>query len=176
MRRCVVLVSKPKYVTGLLRISWGRKIYKHIPSDLRLDRPRQSRENVKIMCILLVSVPLPPRRLSFSVGAAVTRTMYRYLVTFYLASGETHCCDDPLPSLAGWSPAAEIALVRTESSSLCARLRSIEWVARRVLGLWESIAHHPPLLGNIRAGAWYVPPCAQRSFFKSADGHCATGT
>jgi Rit1 N-terminal domain len=106
-------------------------------------------------------------------GEAVSRTLYLYLVTSYLASSETHCCDDPLRSLAGWSQDAEIALLRTESSSLCARQRSIEWYAPRVLGLWESIAHYPPLLGNIRAGAWYVPPFAQRSFYTSADGHYA---
>jgi hypothetical protein len=134
MRRRVVLVSKPKYVTGLLRISWGRKIRKRIASDLRLDRPRQIRENVKARCIVPVSVHCFSRRLYFPFGEAVKCTLYRSLVTSYLARSETHCCDDPLPSLAGWSQAAEIALVRIESSSLCARLRSIEWDARRVLG------------------------------------------
>jgi hypothetical protein len=89
------------------------------------------------------------------------------------ASDVTDGCHATLPPLAGWSQAAEVALVRTASSSLYARLRSIEWDARRALALRESIAPHLPLYGNVRAGAWYVPPSARRSFFKSADGHYA---
>lgn len=74
-------------------------------------------------------------------------------------------------SVGGWAQAEEIALVRRASTSLYARLRSIERDARRALQLRTEVAADLPLYGNVRAGAWYVPSSAKRCFFKSADGH-----
>lgn len=76
---------------------------------------------------------------------------------------------DPVP-LAGWAQADEIALIRRASTSLYARLRSIEHDARRALHLHAAVAPHLPLFGNLRAGAWYTPG-AGACAFKSADGH-----
>lgn len=90
-----------------------------------------------------------------------------------------------LIELKGWRQASEIALVRSASHSLYARLRSIEWDARRVLTLCDEIAPELPVFANARTGTWYVPPSCLlerghgqkkrlRSYnccFKSADGH-----
>lgn len=76
-----------------------------------------------------------------------------------------------ISALTGWSQATEIALIRTASLSLYARLRSIEWDARHLLRLHDAIAPRLPLFGNVRAGAWYVPSSPAHCCFKSADGH-----
>jgi hypothetical protein len=82
----------------------------------------------------------------------------------------------------GWKQSVEIGLVRAASHSIYARLRSIEWDARRALELCGAIGSALPVFGNARAGAWYVPheldvvghDAMQTSnvcCFKSADGH-----
>lgn len=90
----------------------------------------------------------------------------------------------PAARFEGWRQSEEIALIRASSYSLYARLRSIEWDARRVLTLCADISPNLPLFANARTGTWYVPPpCILKisstnlstgshvCCFKSSDGH-----
>jgi Rit1 N-terminal domain len=114
------------------------------------------------------------RRCNLRANKASTSSRLLFLLDFAALLRGGHGMSTPLTidaPLRGWAQAEEIALVRRASTSLYARLRSIEWDARRALALHAEVAAHLPLYGNVRAGAWYVPGSSKRCFFKSADGH-----